>query len=110
MSSNILAYTHDAAVEFNITSTINTGEINSGSCTVIYNTQSPSVLCNNMRIAIMNNVHASVCNISVAATKVQLVSGCKGDFTVACSQSNISINLLCLLSHNRGVKKINGNT
>ena len=58
----------------------------------------------------MNNAYASVCNISVAATKVQLVSGCKGDFTVACSQSNISINLLCLVPHHRGVKKINGNS
>ena len=65
-------------------------------------------ICNNMRIAIMDNVHASVCNIGVATTKVQLVSGCKSDFTVVCSESNISINLICLLSHHRRVKKING--
>ena len=55
----------------------------------------------------MNNAHANVCNISVGATKVQLASGCKGEFTIACSQSNISVDLLCILLYHHGVKNIN---
>ena len=64
-------------------------------------------LCNKMRIGIvLNKAGADTCNAHRVATKVQLVSGCKADFTVLCLNSSVSFDLLCLLSHNGVVKRI----
>ena len=64
-------------------------------------------LCNKMRIVIVpNKAGANTCNVHKVATKVQLVSGCKADFTVLCLKSSISFDLLYLLSHNGVVKRI----
>ena len=110
LSSNTLAYAHDATVKVNISNSIFTNETVNGSCNVIFKEKQPDVyLCNKMRIGIMqNNAGADTCNVHKVSTKVQLVSGCKTDFTVLCSKSNISVNLFCFLSHNREAKRIKG--
>ena len=108
--STTLAYAHDATVKVNISNSIITNETVTGSCNVIFKEKKPDVhLCNKMRIGIMpNNAGADTCNVHKVATKVQLVSGCKTDFTVLCSKSNISVDLFCFLSHNREAKRIKG--
>jgi len=104
-----IGHANDAAtVEFEISRNINTGEPVNGSCFVLYKDRKPDE-CNKMRISIRPSRLRDSCNIYNISKKTSLVSGgCESDFTVLCSKSNISINLLCYLSHNHETKKING--
>jgi len=94
----------DAIVKIDMSSTINNGEIVKSTCKVLYKDERPLDACSKTKI----RSNADSCSINVLTRKDWLISGCKSDFTVLCSKSNILIDVLCFLSDNYGKKKING--
>ena len=107
----ILAFANDAIVALSISSLINANETVNGSCTAssaCKNKHGLSNVCNKMRIMIRYKPDAGVCGVSAVSTKIWFGSGCKSDFTILCTKGNIKIDLLCMLSHNRETKTING--
>ena len=101
---------YKAEVKCNIPNTIYSEKAVNGNCTVVYmNTKHKPLLCSMMKIRIKpNSPNADACKVSQLTAKDWLATGCKGDFTILCSKSNVSTDLQCMHSNAHLIKKING--
>ena len=98
-----------ADVKFNIPDTIYSNQTYNGSCTVLYANRRPFP-CNvmmNIRVK-PSSANKDTCNVNQLAAKNWLSKGCKGEFTIQCLKSNVSIDLQCMHSGANLIKKING--
>ena len=104
------AYEIKAEVKYNIPNTIYSEKTVNGNCTVVYmNTKRKPLSCSMMKIRVKpNSPNADACKVSEMTTEDWLATGCKGDFTILCSKSNVSTDLQCMHSKALLIKKING--
>ena len=100
-----------AEVKFSIPDAIYSNQTYNGSCTVLYASRRPSPCNIMMKIRVKpNSPNEDACSdFNQLSAKNWLATGCKGEFTIRCSKSNVSIDLQCLHSSVNLIKKINGN-
>ena len=100
---------YQAEVKCNIPNTIYSEKTVNGNCTVVYMNTKYKLPCNMMKIRVKpNSPNVDACKVSQLTAKDWLATGCKGDFTILCSKSNVSTDLQCMHSSAHLIKKING--